>query len=392
VLGAERPSEAVTRALELIETLAAEIGPRRPTSYGELAAVLEMREDLNSAGVKARLERFPAYASFAAPFGVVFALALAAGVTPRRRPALRSALAVGAALAAAQESTFARLGPSALVARRSSQNLVAEIESKEDPKRTLCLLSHLDSSRSGLMFHPALTPHLGPLVGLVGAAVEFQGLEPLLQRSRAGRLGVGLARAIAGAGALIVAERELRGVDVPGANDNASGVAACAVLATECARKPLQSTRLVLLMTGAEEAGVLGMRAFLDSRDTRDWLFLNFDGVGAAASLHFLTREGGPLRSWAADPALQTIAGEVATRRPELGLSGTSRSSGLPYDSTPVLARGGRAITISVQNGSIPDYHWPTDTADRIDPDVLGRALEAGREMIGAIDRGEADV
>ena len=186
-------------------------------------------------------------------------------------------------------------------------------------------------------------------------------------------------------------EREIRGVDVPGANDNASGAAATAVLAAECAATPLSSTRLVLLITGSEEANVIGSRAFLDAHDTSGWLFLNFDGVGAPAALHHLHREGGALRSWPSDPGLRAVAERVSESCPELSLSGTDKSSGLPYDSTPILARGGRAITLTVQNGSIPNYHWPTDTAERIDREVLARALEAGREMIAAIDRGEAD-
>ena len=386
------PGPDAVRAQQLIEALAGRIGPRRPTTHDELAAALLMRRELAASGVDARLEAFPAYSSFAAPFGIVFGLALAAGLLPRRRARLRSLLAVSAALSAAQEGEFARVGPSAAVSTRRSQNLLAEIEPRGESRRTLCLLSHLDSSRSGLMFHPSVRPHVGALAGLAGAAVLVQGLEPLLRRSRAGRLTAASARVVVAAAAAMLLERELRGVDVPGANDNASGAAACAVLAAERAADPLESTRLVVLMTGGEESGVLGARAFLDAHDTRDWLFLNFDGVGAAASLHFLIREGGSLRSWRADERLLAVAERVAADRPDLGLSGTSRSSGLPYDSTPVLARGGRAITLSVQNGSIPDYHWPTDTPDRIDPDVLSRALEAGREMIAAIDRGEADL
>jgi hypothetical protein len=390
VTGAD-PGRDVAHAQALIELLADRIGPRRPTTYDELSAGLQMRQELALVGIEARLEAFPAYSSFAAPFGLIFGLALAAGLLPKRSR-LRPLLAAAAALGAVQEGSFARTSPSAFLSRRRSQNLFAEIEPRGEPRRTLCLLSHLDSSRSGLMFHPAVTPHLGPLVGVAGAAVTVQGAEGLVRRSRLGRLTVGLARTIVAGAAAMLLERELRGVDVPGANDNASGAAACAVLAGERAAEPLESTRLVVLMTGAEEAGVLGARAFLDAHDTGDWLFLNLDGVGAAASLHFLTREGGSLHSWPADERLLALAERIAADRPDLGLSGTSRSSGLPYDTTPVLSRGGRAITLTVQNGSLPDYHWPTDTPDRIDPDVLSRALEAGREMIASIDRGEADL
>jgi aminopeptidase-like protein len=48
-------------------------------------------------------------------------------------------------------------------------------------------------------------------------------------------------------------------------------------------------------------------------------------------------------------------------------------------------------MTLTALGERIPDYHQPTDNFDRIDPAVLADALEAGRELIRAIDRGEAD-
>ncbi len=387
----EKPDReaGLEEALELIAELAA--CPRRPCSYDELAAGLRLRQRLRSQGVNARLEAFRSYQSFAAPYGLLIGLAVGSGLLPRRRRGLRSALSVAAAVGAVLEGEFRALSPGRLFERTTSQNLVAEIEPSGGPARTLCLVSHIDSSRSGLMFDPRVTPHLGGVLAAVGVAFGLCGAEPLLRRSRPGRLAVALSRALLAAAGALVAEREIRGVDVPGANDNASGVAATAVLAAECAASPLRSTRVVLLVTGSEEANVLGSRAFLEAHDTRGWLFLNFDGVGAPAELHHLHREGGALRKWEADSGLREVAEGVSDSRPDLRLSGTDRSSGLPYDSTPILARGGRAITLTAQNGSIPNYHWPTDTASRIDPDVLGRALEAGREMIAAVDRGEAD-
>lgn len=55
------------------------------------------------------------------------------------------------------------------------------------------------------------------------------------------------------------------------------------------------------------------------------------------------------------------------------------------------MARGGRAITLSTQDATIPNYHSPTDTVENLDPHALGRAIEVGRELLTAIDRGEAD-
>ena len=56
------------------------------------------------------------------------------------------------------------------------------------------------------------------------------------------------------------------------------------------------------------------------------------------------------------------------------------------------MARGGRALTfVAGDGGVIPNYHWPTDTADNVDPAALERALAVGRAIAAAIDAGEAD-
>jgi hypothetical protein len=177
---------------------------------------------------------------------------------------------------------------------------------------------------------------------------------------------------------------------VPGANDNASGAALTAALIAELAERPLASTRIVLLITGAEEAGTLGADAFVRSRDTSGWLFLNFDGVCAPATLRYLGHEG-VLRTWKADRGLVTLAEALRARRPELGLEPMEVPAGLTYDATPILARGGRALTISAQDGAIPHYHRPSDDLRNLDAENFGRAIEIARELVAAVDRGEAD-
>lgn len=380
----------VERASRWVRTLAAAIGPRRPTSRAELTAAEWLREQLAEAGLSARLERFAAYPTFALPQAPPLALALLAAPLGRLRGGLGPA-AAGLALALAAAEEDLRLRPlSRAMARRQSQNLVATIEPRGPPVRTLCLVSHIDSSRSGLLFDPAVASRIRGLLALTSGALLAQVLGPALERFPAGGAIVAAARAWTAAAIALLAERELRGVDVPGANDNASGVALTASLAIETAAQPLESTRLVLLVTGAEEAGTLGSDAFLRAHDTAGWLFVNFDGVAAPATLRYLPREG-LLRTYAADPRLLELAGAVAARRPELGLEPARRLVGLTYDATPVLARGGRALTISAQDEAIPNYHQPSDDARSVDEDTLGRAHEVARELIAAIDRGEAD-
>jgi len=378
--------------LDWVRLLADEVGPRRPTGPGERRAAELVADRLRGAGVEARLESFRGYSSFAASYGAIAAAALAPALLSRRRRLLRAIPSLAAVAALVSEGGLVRTPLSDALSTRESRNLVATIEPSGESLRTACLLCHLDTSRSGLLFHPAAVRLLNPWLKLQAAATIAQAADPLLTGSRPGRALVAVARAIIAAGAALLAERELRGSDVPGANDNASGVAVVASLATELAERPLDRTRVVALMTGCEEAGVLGAQAFLRGRDTRGWLFVNVDNVGGAVPLRYLRSEG-LVAKWPADPALAAIAARLAAERLEFELSANAGPIGLTYDATPVLARGGRAITFvaAADDGVIPNYHWPTDTADNVDPAAIARARGAVREMLGAIDRGEAD-
>ena len=381
----------VDRALALVTTLAGEVGPRRPTSTSERIAAELVGDALRSAGIEARAESFAAYSSFGQTYGVIAALATAPALLPRHRRGARGALAALGAALLYGEGGLVRTPLSDLLSQRRSQNLVATLEPRGEAARTLCLVAHVDSSRSGLLFHPALGAQLNRWIALQSLATLLLAAEPLLARTAAGRALVASARAICAAGLGLLVERELRGVDVPGANDNASGVGAVVQLAAEAAAEPLEATRIVVLISGCEESGLLGARAFLRRRDTTDWLFLNFDSVGSTATLRY-TRAEGLVRKWPCDPALVALAGSVAQARPELGLEPADGPIGLTYDATAALARGGRALSfVAGDRGRIPNYHQPSDTVANLDPQTLARAVATGREMIARIDRGEAD-
>jgi Peptidase family M28 len=382
-------------ALEWVRLLADEVGPRRPTSPAERRAAELVADRLSKQGITVEQRQFDGYSTFALPYGVPLGVALLGLPVANRRPLVASALAAaGAALISAEDGLLYRPLTRAL-AKSPSRNLVATIEPREPAQRTVCLVCHLDSSRSGVMFHRRFLPFLHGWIAAQAAAFPIAVAGPLLRRLPLGRRLLAGAYGVLLAGLGILIERELRGVDVRGANDNATGVAAVATLASELHAELLDSTRVICLFTSCEEAGLLGADAFVreleaTEPDWRSWTFLNFDGVGAPATLRFLRQEG-VLTKWPADAHLARIAQEVSQRRPELGLEGTSHNAGLTYDTTPVMARGGRAITFSTQDETIPNYHSPTDTVENLDPLALGRAIAVGREMLGAIDRGEAD-
>lgn len=382
---------AVDVAIEAIEALAVGIGPRPPTSEQERAAADWFAGRLGELGLKPKVTDFPAYRSFGQVYLPLFLFSLGSGLIKKRSP--RLLLASVAAAIGYWEGDFRSWGGLEKALPQRSRNVIAEIVPKGVIERTVCLVSHLDSSRSGMMFHPAITPYVGRILAGVSAAIGVQVVAALVRYLPGdnGRLLSRVASGVIAVAAGLVAERELRGEDVAGANDNASGVGACLALADRLAQKPLGGTRVVILATGGEEAGVLGMRRFLETTDTEGWLFLNFDGVGADAPLRYLRVEGGPLNPRAADPGLIAVAERVGADLPELGLSGCDHGSGLPYDATAVLARGGRALTIACQGRSIPNYHWPTDLPEAIEPAALARSIRLAQEMLARIDRGEAD-
>ena len=362
----------------MAETLADRIGPRRPCSEAERRAADYIADELTEAGIDARLESFRGTSTFAGALAVAPVLSLVG---------LR-----GLALALGAIESDLRLEPiSRCLSRRCSQNVVAEVPSLGKERRVLALVSHLDSSRSGLLFHPGLTPHLRRVIAVVSAAVGMRALSPYLPGGVRRRFDTAAA-AVLSVGLGLLAERELRGEDVPGANDNASGVAVATALVRELSSSPLEATRVVFLATGCEESGTVGMRAFLESRrdEWKDWIFLNLDGVGAPATLRYLPKEG-VSRIYGADPACLQVFRSIARERPDLELAPAERLAGLTYDATQIHARGGRAITLIAQDRTIPNYHAPSDTPANLDRSVLASALESARLFVQAIDRGEAD-
>jgi hypothetical protein len=81
--------------------------------------------------------------------------------------------------------------------------------------------------------------------------------------------------------------------DVRGANNNASGVAAALAIAQELRQNPIPESEVWILLTGANEAWMSGMRHFLDHapKVARDTYLLNLEALGIG-TLHYITTEG----------------------------------------------------------------------------------------------------
>jgi peptidase M28-like protein len=373
--------------LDLIRELASEVGPRRPCSDAETEAAGVAVEWLAKRGVQAEVEPFRGYSTFAHPYGMILGASLVGALLQRRHRPGGNVLTLAAAAGLALEGDLRVTPVSDLVARKPSTNVVASVPAAGEERQRICVAGHLDSTRSGLMFHPRLVPHLRalfqtPIVGAFVAAAN-----PIVRRLPGGRTAHSIAIAGLLNGLVLLAERELRGEDVPGANDNASGCGVAAQLIAECAAEPLQHTRVDLVLTGCEESGVLGAQAYVRRRRGAGQriVMINFDSVGGPAPVRYILKEGMAVTR-PATARLVELVEQIAARRSELGLTPASDTGALTTDATVALAHGHEAITFLAREKTIPNYHWPTDTYENIAPQTVARTLEAGRELLRELD------
>jgi hypothetical protein len=112
---------------------------------------------------------------------------------------------------------------------------------------------------------------------------------------------------------------------------------------------------------------------------------INFDSVGGPAPVRYILKEGMGLPRPAA-PRLVALVDAIARERPELGLKAAEDTGALTTDATVALAHGCEAITFLARERTIPNYHWLTDTYENIAAQTVGRTLEAGRELLAALD------
>ena len=171
---------------------------------------------------------------------------------------------------------------------------------------------------------------------------------------------------------------------VPGANDNLTGVAVLLSLARSLRDEPVPGVRVILLSTGSEESFMEGMQAFgrrhfgeLPRERTQ---VICLDTVG---SPHLLALEGEGMVWMNEYP--KDVLDRVRDAARDLdvylypGLRLRNATDGLI-----TLRAGYPTVTFgSVDDFKLPtNYHWPTDTADRVDYGTVADAARLTRELL----------
>lgn len=359
---------------------------------------------LADGGRKVRVE--PTYVHPQAPLiiAVHLAIAFAGSLVAVSEPVIGFALVLFAATSLYLDLNARLYLLRTLFFRRASQNVVAPGTNPGASARVL-LVAHYDAARSGLIYSPknaerlrSLTsflpfPHtrllfwsvaaLLPMLGARMAGVESDGIA-LLQLPPTLTLLVAT---------FLLVDIQLSRV-VPGANDNASGVAVALSVAAAVDESPAQNVDVWVVLTGGEECGMEGMRSFArahrDSLDLANTYVVALDSVGSG-DIRYVVSEGLTV-SFEMDRRLEELCDAVA----EADREGANRYRASPlrhgYATDALAARihGMRATTItSLEPGAIAParHHTQGDTPSALDDRTVGRAHDFTLDLIRALDR-----
>jgi Zn-dependent M28 family amino/carboxypeptidase len=175
-----------------------------------------------------------------------------------------------------------------------------------------------------------------------------------------------------------------------GADDNASGVTVLLALARHCAAAPWTHSAMFVAFD-AEEGGLQGARAFVASPPipkARIALNVNLDMVARGdkgelyvAGTHHHPRLKPPLDAVAARAPIKLLFGHDQPKETAGGVEDWTMQS----DHGPFHAAGIPFVYFGVEDH--PDYHKPTDTADKVDAKFFFAAAATILDAVTALDR-----
>jgi hypothetical protein len=294
-----------------------------------------------------------------------------------------------------------------LIHPADSVNVVARAGA-DAPTRRIVLTAHIDTTQTGWMFSPQLAAVFArtnmvmrrrngqPPTALSVPAALLIGAVLLSLASWCGAYGFlfNLLRFVTGIALLVACGLGLQWAvspPTPGANDNASAIAAMLTCAERLLPALPEDVELWVVGTGAEEVGCCGMRAFVEQHSswpTAGTYWVNFECVGGG-TLHYLHSEG-LLNRMNYTPTLTELARRVAAS----GAHGEVTPTDLlaATDGHVPAERGYAALSlISLESNGVPrNYHRPDDTVDGLDLPTVIRAADFGAAVVTAALRGDA--
>jgi peptidase M28-like protein len=388
--------------IEVVRELCAFEG-RGPGTDAERRAGSFLAGRLRAMGRRAEIEPFFCHPQYAVVHLIHAALGIAGSLVATVEPAVGFALVLFAAASTYLDLNTRLYLVRSLLFRRVSQNVVSPGPRPEAPAR-LILMAHYDAARTGYVFSKgskrvrrlperarlALGPFriffwagLAPLLPILGA--RMAGLDPTWLNAVQAIPTIVLIVA-----AFLLIDIALSEI-VPGAYDNASGVAAVLSAAEDLTTDPPDNLDVWVVLTGSEESLCEGSRAFIRPRrkelDRATTYFVNVDSVSYGDVAYEISQ--GAVISIPHDQHLIELAEALSSAGAAGGEAHPIRHPVLD-DALPARVRKLPAITLrtSDESGNLaPWYHTHDDTPDRVDAVALERATDFVLALSRLIDR-----
>ena len=374
---------------------------RGPGTDAERRAANALAARLRGMSRRADIEPFFAHPQYAGVHLIHAALGIAGSLIATVQPAVGFALVLFAAVSTYLDLNTRLYLVRSLLFRRVSQNVVSAGNRPDAPAR-LILMAHYDAARTGYVFSKAskrirrlperIRLGLGPF-----RLFFWVGLAPLLPilGARMAGLDATWLSAIQAVPTIVLIVAAFLLIDialseiVPGAYDNASGVAAALSAAEELTTNPPENLDVWIVLTGSEEALCEGSRAFVRTRDLdrERTYFLNVDSVSHGGVAYEVSQ--GAVISIAHDRQMVELCEALST-------AGAADGAALPIrhplldDALPPRIRKLRSITLRTTDpdGNLaPWYHTHDDVPERVDSAALQRATDFVIALSRLIDR-----
>jgi hypothetical protein len=376
---------------------------RGPGTDAERRASGALVGRLRGMGRRADIEPFYAHPQYAVVHLIHAVVGIAGSLLATVQPAVGFALVLLAAASTYLDLNTRLYLARSLLFRRVSQNVISPGSRPDAPAR-LILMAHYDAARTGYVFSKgakrirrlpertrlALGPFrvffwvgLVPLLPILGA--RMAGLDPTWLNAVQAVPTIVLIVA-----AFLLIDIALSEI-VPGAYDNASGVAAVLSAAEDLTADPPENLDVWVVLTGSEESFCEGSRAFVRSRgkelDRATTYFVNVDSV-SSGQVSYEVSEGAVI-STPHDPLLIEFCEALAAADAADGDAKPIRHP-LLDDALPPRVRKFRSITLRTtdEDGNLaPWYHTHEDVPEHVDSAALSRASDFVVALSRLIDR-----
>lgn len=368
------PYSWVDRSMGIITHLSCKIGPRPSGSQAERDAQEFLAEILRQSEYSCRFEAFtfpsiPGFFPYYSLPGILFILSAFLPGTWRTLLMGMPFLVGGLTEIYAWLTGF-------LPQRSQSQNLIATPADVDQSQLDVLLCAHADTGK--MLPHPSrgnsfIHHNLWVILELLSWVAAFLGVAQVAIPLIAEAISPLSKWILLICGLLFiwidVRQQLFSGKQIsPGANDNASGAALATALAEQFHRQSNHCLKIGVLITGAEEAGLYGARAYVDRhpRHVAGPVVINLDMVASGHRIGSVTRTG-RLKPIYTDEDLNSILRSMYPRM----ISVDYRYRG--GDFIPFLRKGYRVLSLEATDsgGVPPTYHSQEDTMDHIQSGIL---------------------